>query len=570
MLDRIDRYELKERIGAGGQATVYLAEDTVLERQVAVKVMNQIVSEEEAFADRFMKEARLAANLTHRNIATVYDFKIEKDYACIVMEYLPNSVDKILHRNGPLAPPRASQITIHAAEALQHAHNNGVVHRDIKPHNILISSEGMAKVTDFGIARASDLISTTDTMGTPVYMSPEQCRRENISDVRSDIYSLGISFYEMLSGHPPFQGSYQELTEAHLSQPVPKFDPSLSIPASLESIVMKCLAKDPTYRFQTSQELATALRALFGGNTPQANNSDTNYITSTTPDPEQTSNPMPTPVEVILKPSRWSRIVAAMSLAAAVIFLIVNSEKVLNQFRDIDDLVPGRTEKTSEAFGKEQVNALSPSIPPVLVTESANRLEQSIIDIKGNTKKADIEEDENIKENDNEKDPEIHSSLEIRTSDKDFTGEFELTKIEEMEYSVQLPWSDGGGLSYFSKISVFDADLGESTTINVLELSSASLENIPDDSMALKSIEFALEADINDILATVEFDLNKEWLESEAIDLDRIVLLATDGDEWYELETHYLGMSRGPSNQYYQRFEAESEGFSIYLISVFD
>ena len=370
----------------------------------------------------------------------------------------------------------------------------------------------------------------------------------------------------MLSGHPPFQGSYQELTEAHLSQPVPKFDPSLSIPASLESIVMKCLAKDPAYRFQTSQELATALRALFGGNTPQANNSETNHITSTTPDPEQPSNPMPTPVEVILKPSRWSRIVAAMSLAAAVIFLIVNSEKVLNQFRDIDDLVPGRVEKTSEEFGKEEVNALSPSMPPVVVTESANRLEQPITDIKENTKK----EDENIKEEDSEKDTAIHSSLEIRTSDKDFTGEFELTKIEEMEYSVQLPWSDGGGLSYFSKISVFDADLGESTTINVLELSSASLENIPDDSMALKSIGFALEADINDILSTVEFDLNKEWLESEAIDLDRIVLLATDGDEWYELETQYLGMSRGPSNQYYQRFEAESEGFSIYLISVFD
>jgi hypothetical protein len=327
---------------------------------------------------------------------------------------------------------------------------------------------------------------------------------------------------------------------------------------------MKCLAKDPVYRFQTAQELATELRALFGGNTPQVNNSDTNYINSTTPDPEQTRNPMPTPVEVILKPSRWSRIVAAMSLAAAVIFLIVNSEKVLNQFRDIDGLVPGRMEKTSEEFGKEEVGALSTSIPPVLVTESANGLEQSITDIKENTKKEDI------KEEDSEKDTEIHSSLEIRTSDKDFTGEFELTKIEEMEYSVQLPWSDGGGLSYFSKISVFDADLGESTAINVLELSNASLENIPDDSMALKSIGFALEADINDLLATVEFDLNKEWLESEAIDLDRIVLLATDGDEWYELETHYLGMSRGPSNQYYQRFEAESEGFSIYLISVFD
>ena len=349
MLDRIDRYELKQRIGAGGQATVYLAEDTVLERQVAVKVMNQIVSEEEAFADRFMKEARLAASLTHRNIATVYDFKIEKDYACIVMEYLPNSVDKILHRNGPLSPPRASQITIHAAEALQHAHNNGVVHRDIKPHNILLSPEGMAKVTDFGIARASDLISTTDTVGTPVYMSPEQCRRENVSDVRSDIYSLGVSFYEMLSGHPPFQGSYQELTEAHLSQPVPRFDSSLNIPQSLESIVMKCLAKDPDYRFQTSQELAASLRALFGGNTPQE--TITNQPDGS-PSPAQTTqvpNILTTPVEVILKPSRWSRIVAAMSLTAALIFLIINSEKVLNQFRNIDELVPGQGENVEES-----------------------------------------------------------------------------------------------------------------------------------------------------------------------------------------------------------------------------
>ena len=374
MLDRIDRYELKERIGAGGQATVYLGEDTVLERQVAVKVMNQIVSEEEAFADRFMKEARLAASLTHRNIATVYDFKIEKDYACIIMEYLPNSVDKILHRNGPLSPPRASQITIHAAEALQHAHNNGVVHRDIKPHNILLSPEGMAKVTDFGIARASDLISTTDTVGTPVYMSPEQCRRENVSDVRSDIYSLGVSFYEMLSGHPPFQGSYQELTEAHLSQPVPRFDSSLNIPQSLESIVMKCLAKDPDYRFQTSQELAASLRALFGGNTPQE--TITNQPDGS-PSPAQTTqvpNILTTPVEVILKPSRWSRIVAAMSLTAALIFLIINSEKVLNQFRNIDELVPGQGENVEESDEERVLNPRE-DLPPVIISQQTNEIE---------------------------------------------------------------------------------------------------------------------------------------------------------------------------------------------------
>ena len=550
MLDRIDRYELKQRIGAGGQATVYLAEDTVLERQVAVKVMNQIVSEEEAFADRFMKEARLAASLTHRNIATVYDFKIEKDYACIIMEYLPNSVDKILHRNGPLAPPRASQITIHAAEALQHAHNNGVVHRDIKPHNILLSPEGMAKVTDFGIARASDLISTTDTVGTPVYMSPEQCRRENVSDVRSDIYSLGVSFYEMLSGHPPFQGSYQELTEAHLTQPVPRFDSSLNIPQSLESIVMKCLAKDPDYRFQTSQELAASLRALFGGNTPQE--TITNQPDAS-PSPAQTTqvpNILTTPVEVILKPSRWSRIVAAMSLTAALIFLLINSEKVLNQFRDIDELVPGQGEEAEE---REEEILLNPreDLPPVILSSSGNKIQTSPASMAQQPQAEPTETIEDIRQ------LETHS--------------FEMNRIEDLEYSIEFPWVDEGGLTNVSKLTIYENDLGDSPSITVNELPNESIEDAPSGYLILRSVRFDLDAAIDEnLFTTLHFDVNKEWLESESIDMGRIRLLATDGKEWYELETTYIGMSSDPSGQYYERFKSETEDLLTYLIAIAD
>ena len=261
MLERIDRYELRERIGAGGQATVYLGHDTLLDRTVAVKVMNQLVSSQPEYVDGLMSEAQLAAGLSHQNIATVYDFKIDGDYASIIMEYVPNSLDKELQRGGAMPTAKAVEITIQICDGLAYAHSMGFVHRDIKPHNILLASDGSPKITDFGIARATDL-SSVSAVGTPLYMSPEQCRGDESPDIRSDIYSAGVMLYEMLAGHPPYQGTAMQLPQMHLNDPTPDFPSSVHVPPNLTAIVRKCMEKDPENRYQNAQEVASALGAL--------------------------------------------------------------------------------------------------------------------------------------------------------------------------------------------------------------------------------------------------------------------------------------------------------------------
>ena len=258
MLERIGRYELKERVGAGGQATVYLAEDTLLKRNVAVKVMNQLVSSHSEYIDTLMTEAQLVAGLSHPNIATVYDFTVEGEYACIVMEYFPNSLDKELAREGSMAVNKAVDIITKICEALSYAHSMGFVHRDIKPHNVLLAADGSPKVTDFGIARASDLSSVTSSKGTPLYMSPEQCKGTSI-DIRSDIYAVGITFYELLTGKTPFKGSIPQLYRMHIEEEVPGIPESFSVPSNIEDVIRKCMEKDPKDRYQNMVEVISAL-----------------------------------------------------------------------------------------------------------------------------------------------------------------------------------------------------------------------------------------------------------------------------------------------------------------------
>ena len=235
MLQRIGRYEILERVASGGQGTVYRARDTVLDRVVAVKVINQPVADDPAYLEALQREARLAARLSHPNIATVYDFQVEGDIAYIVMEFVPDALDRQLRGSERLPWRRAVEIGLQTSRALQHAHEQGVVHRDIKPQNILLRETGAAAVSDFGIARAlasSTRSQTGGVMGTPAYMAPEQWAGGAV-DGRLDQYGLGIVLYEIITGSPPFQGdSMEALYVQHREAPVPPISSSLQVPGA--------------------------------------------------------------------------------------------------------------------------------------------------------------------------------------------------------------------------------------------------------------------------------------------------------------------------------------------------
>ena len=262
MLERIGRYELRERIGAGGQATVYLAEDTLLQREVAVKVMTQLSSSNEEYSETILQEARLASSLNHRNIAGVHDFIVEDDYVCIVMELVPDSVDKQISSNGPYSQEEALDLLLQTAGGIEYAHSQGFVHRDIKPHNLLLTSEGEIKVADFGISRAVDLSVATGSMGTLPYMAPEQLDGEHQPDFRSDIYSLGVTFYEMLVGKPLFSGTFSQIYNMQLNNEVPDFDSSLGISDSVRNLLLRCLEKNPKDRFQKVSDLIQEIQKI--------------------------------------------------------------------------------------------------------------------------------------------------------------------------------------------------------------------------------------------------------------------------------------------------------------------
>jgi hypothetical protein len=263
-----DRYELEERLGVGGMAEVFLATDRTLGRKVAVKVLNRGYAEQPEFVERFKREARAAARLEHPNVVPIYEWGASDDTYYIVMGYVPGEdLKKVIRDRGPLPEDEALRIATGVAAALEAAHQQGIVHRDIKPHNILLDDAGQPRVTDFGIAQAAGLSQLTETsvvLGTAVYLSPEQASRRPI-DARSDIYSLGIVTYEMLAGQPPFSGhSVVDLAMQHVNdppRPLRELRPEVS-PAT-EQVVMRAIEKDPGHRFQSAQEMSDALdRAL--------------------------------------------------------------------------------------------------------------------------------------------------------------------------------------------------------------------------------------------------------------------------------------------------------------------
>ena len=273
-----DRYEMQQRIGRGGMADVYLARDILLDRLVAIKVLFPEYATDPAFVERFRREAQSAANLNHPNIVSVYDWGRSNNTYFMAMEYVPGrTLAEALHDVGQITAMKAAEVGIEVAAALSFAHRGNVVHRDIKPGNILIGSNGQLKVADFGIARAlgsaadSSLTQVGAVMGTAAYLSPEQAQGGQ-PDPRSDLYSLGIVLYEMVGGRVPFSGdnpvsiAYKQVHEA----PQPLNQLASDVPRAFEAIVARLLAKDPDLRYATAEAARDDLRRFRDGIPVQA------------------------------------------------------------------------------------------------------------------------------------------------------------------------------------------------------------------------------------------------------------------------------------------------------------
>jgi eukaryotic-like serine/threonine-protein kinase len=276
-----NRYELGDILGFGGMSEVHLARDVRLHRDVAVKVLRADLARDPSFYLRFRREAQNAAALNHPSIVAVYDTG-EADTPAgplpyIVMEFVDGvTLRDIVHTDGPMPPKRAIEVIADACQALNFSHQNGIIHRDVKPANIMISTSNAVKVMDFGIARAiadsgNSVTQTAAVIGTAQYLSPEQARGDSV-DARSDVYSLGCVLYEMLTGEPPFTGdspvavAYQHVRE----DPIPPSQRYEGISPDLDAVVLKALAKNPENRYQTAAEMRSDLVRVHNGEPPEA------------------------------------------------------------------------------------------------------------------------------------------------------------------------------------------------------------------------------------------------------------------------------------------------------------
>ena len=261
-----NRYEIIEKVGNGGMATVYKATDLVLKRYVAVKVLRDEFTTDEEFIKRFETEAQSAARLVHANIVSIFDVGVDNGIYYIVMELIQGKTLKeiIVGERGPLPWKWSVNVAIQIASALEMAHKNNIIHRDIKPHNIIITEDGVAKVTDFGIAKAvsnSTITAFGTTIGSVHYFSPEHARG-GYTDAKSDIYSLGVVMYEMVTGKVPFDADTPvSVALKHMQEdPVPPIELNPHLPEAVNKIILKALKKDPMLRYQTATELLQDLK----------------------------------------------------------------------------------------------------------------------------------------------------------------------------------------------------------------------------------------------------------------------------------------------------------------------
>jgi eukaryotic-like serine/threonine-protein kinase len=325
------RYRVSARLGSGGMADVYLAHDTLLGRQVAVKLLHPRFAEDQEFVERFRREASSAAGLSHPNVVAVFDRGEWDGTYYIAMEYLPGrSLKAVVREHGPLSPEDATDIVVQILLAARFAHRRGIIHRDIKPHNVILDEEGRAKVTDFGIARAgaSDMTLTGSIMGTAQYLSPEQAQGHAVKET-SDLYAVGVVLYELLTGSVPFEGeSAVSIALKQVSvEPTPPSRLNPDVGPALDAVVMRALAKDPLARFASADEFIAALQQARAGIAPA---------------PAPTTNGPPATAPALLAPpppgdsqsapaaARWRRRalwaaagVAALAILAALALLLL-------------------------------------------------------------------------------------------------------------------------------------------------------------------------------------------------------------------------------------------------------
>jgi serine/threonine-protein kinase len=262
-----DRYELEELVGTGGMSSVFRAHDRLLDRKVALKILHQQYSDDDEYVERFRREARAVAALSHPNIVTVIDRGEHEDRQFIVFEYVDGeNLKRLIERRGPAPVSTALELGMEIARGLSFAHQQGLVHRDVKPQNVLLNGDGNAKVTDFGIARSLDvqhgMTQTGTVLGTSDYIAPEQAQGQRV-DAHTDVYSLGVVLYELLTSEVPFPGeNFVAVAMQHINEPPPPIrDKRPDVPPRVEAAIQKAMAKRPEDRFATMAEFCRELEA---------------------------------------------------------------------------------------------------------------------------------------------------------------------------------------------------------------------------------------------------------------------------------------------------------------------
>jgi serine/threonine-protein kinase len=316
-----ERYELEELVGTGGMSSVYKAHDKLLERHVALKILHEQYTRDDDFVERFKREARAVARLSHPNIVTVIDRGEDGGKEFIVFEYIDGeNLKERLVRSGRMPVQDALELTLQVARALAFAHEHGLVHRDVKPQNVLLNGDGRAKVTDFGIARSLDVDGVTQTgtvLGTSNYIAPEQASGQPV-DQQTDVYSLGVVLYELLAGDVPFPGeNFVTVALKHVNQPPPSLlDVRKDVPVRVAHAVDRALAKDPAQRFESMTAFADEVEACLTSPNDPGRSDDGAVTAITAPKPAARDN---------RAVSTWAMAVAALgglALAAVIVALV--------------------------------------------------------------------------------------------------------------------------------------------------------------------------------------------------------------------------------------------------------